>query len=158
MILAVVQLVLNAVNHQLNANAINLKRNKKVNKTILIIVVVLLAVVGGYFLLKGGYQAPKTEPVAGGEGREITVVSTDFAFNPSTMTVKADEKVKIIFQNKGSASHNLIINGLGVGTKTIGSGKTDTIEFTAPASGTYAFFCSVPGHRPAGMEGVLKVE
>jgi nitrite reductase (NO-forming) len=66
--------------------------------------------------------------------------------------------VKIIFKNEGKAPHNLVIQGLGIGTRTIGVGQTDTIEFTAPSSGTYTFYCSVPGHRAAGMEGRLEVK
>ena len=47
---------------------------------------------------------------------------------------------------------------LGISTKTIGSGQTETIEFVAPTSGTYTFICSVPGHATAGMVGDLIVE
>ncbi|MDO8601189.1 MAG: cupredoxin domain-containing protein [bacterium] len=128
------------------------------NKTILIIVVILILIVGGYFLFKGGYQAPKTESSVSGGAREIKIIGTDFAFNPSEITAKAGEKVKIIFQNNGNASHNLVVEGLGIGTKTIGFGKTDAIEFTSPTPGTYSFFCSIPGHKAAGMTGSLIIE
>ncbi|OJU75732.1 MAG: azurin [Bacteroidetes bacterium 47-18] len=42
-------------------------------------------------------------------------------------------------------------------TKTIGGGETTTIEFTAPAKGTYDFLCSFPGHA-AMMKGKFIVE
>lgn len=150
-------------------------------KTTGIIIIVLLAMVGGYFLLRGGYQssisapaqtsiiAPKeigqpTEtlppttqaPVA--KATEISVSGTEFSFSPASISVKAGEKVKIIFKNNGRAPHNLILEGLGIGTKTISGGQTDAVEFTAPSSGTYNFFCSIPGHQANGMAGVLKVE
>lgn len=54
--------------------------------------------------------------------------------------------------------HNWIIERQGVGTQTIAGGQSDTIEFTAPAAGTYTYFCSVPGHRERGMVGTLTVE
>jgi nitrite reductase (NO-forming) len=147
-------------------------------KTIGIIIVVLAVIVGGYFLLKGSYETPtptptptvtpeKTEeptqtppttqvPVSG--ITEISVVGTEFSFSPSSISVKAGEQVKISFKNNGRAPHNLTLEGLGIGTKTIGGGQTDIVEFTAPSAGMYTFFCSVSGHRAAGMEGSLRVE
>lgn len=140
------------------------------------IIIVLLVGVGGYFLLKGGYQAsaptapaPTTPTEKAAPAleeatltspavREFIVSGSEFSFSPASISVKASEKVKITFKNNGRALHNLTVEGLNIGTKTIGGGKTDIVEFTAPASGTHAFFCSVPGHRQAGMEGQLKVE
>lgn len=42
-------------------------------------------------------------------------------------------------------------------TKVLGGGESDTIEFTAPAPGTYEFICSFPGHSSM-MKGTLTVE
>lgn len=42
-------------------------------------------------------------------------------------------------------------------TKMLGGGESDTIEFEAPAKGTYEFLCSFPGHY-AIMKGVFIVE
>lgn len=42
-------------------------------------------------------------------------------------------------------------------TKLIGGGESDTIEFTAPAKGTYEYFCSFPGHSSM-MRGTFIVE
>lgn len=42
-------------------------------------------------------------------------------------------------------------------TKMLGGGESDTIEFTAPAKGTYDFLCSFPGHY-ALMKGKFIVE
>lgn len=138
------------------------------SKYIGIIIVVLLVVAGGYFLLKGGYQAPTSTPTptetppttqAPTTGvTEISVAGTEFSFSPASISVKTGEHVKITFSNNGRASHNLTLEGLGIGTKTIGGGQTDVVEFTAPSTGTYTFFCSIPGHRASGMEGSLKIE
>ncbi|MAP81501.1 MAG: azurin [Aequorivita sp.] len=42
-------------------------------------------------------------------------------------------------------------------TKMLGGGETDTIEFEAPAPGTYTFMCTFPGHY-ALMKGEFIVE
>jgi azurin len=42
-------------------------------------------------------------------------------------------------------------------TKLVGGGESDTIEFTAPAKGTYTYICSFPGHY-ALMKGSFIVE
>ncbi|MCG2420451.1 azurin [Aequorivita sp. F47161] len=44
-----------------------------------------------------------------------------------------------------------------VHTKMLGGGETDTIEFEAPAPGTYTFMCTFPGHY-ALMQGKFIVE
>lgn len=96
----------------------------------------------------------EAEPMA----REISVSGDQFFFSPSSVSLKAGEKVKLTFRNVGSIVHNWKIEGLNIGTKTIGGGQTDTIEFTVPATGNYTIFCSVPGHRQAGMVGILTSE
>lgn len=90
--------------------------------------------------------------------KEITVSGSEFSFSPSTITVKAGEKVKLTFMNTGKAPHDLMIKEIGKGTKTISGGQSDTIEFTAPNSGTLSFFCSVGNHAEKGMMGMMKVE
>src|SRR5690554_1886160 len=44
-----------------------------------------------------------------------------------------------------------------VHTKMLGGGESDTIEFEAPAPGTYTFMCTFPGHY-ALMNGKFIVE
>lgn len=137
------------------------------NKTILIIVIVFVAIAGGYFLLRSGYQAPEPEVTApegeislspSSEVKEVTIIGTEFFFSPSQITLKAGEKIKITFENQGGAPHNLVIDGFDVQTKIISKGQKDIIEFIASRTGKFDFFCSVPGHREAGMKGMFKVE
>lgn len=132
------------------------------NKTILIIVIVLIAILGGYFFLRSGYQAPGSEgeisPSPSSEVKEVTIIGTEFSFLPAEIVVNLGQKVKIIFENKGNAPHNLVIKELGVKTKIIGSGQTDVVEFTASTPGKFDIICSVSGHKELGMKAELTVE
>ncbi len=90
--------------------------------------------------------------------KEVIVSGSEFSFNPQAITVKLGEKVRLTFNNVGSAPHDWTIEGLGIKTKTIGRGARDVIDFTALEGGTFNIYCSVPGHREAGMVGRLVVE
>ncbi len=43
------------------------------------------------------------------------------------------------------------------GSKLVGPGQSDLLEFTAPAAGDYPYLCSFPGHSML-MFGVLHVK
>ena len=81
------------------------------------------------------------------------------AYTTKNITAKAG-KTTIEFANGQPLPHDVSIEDSS--GKTIG--KTDVItESTATATvnlkpGTYTFYCSVPGHRQAGMEGTLTVK
>lgn len=99
--------------------------------------------------------APVTTPT--GEVREIAISGTEFSLSPATITVNAGETVRITFTNTGTTIHNFGISALGVRTRTIGPGASDTIEFVASQSGTFDFDCSVGNHAALGMVGQLTV-
>lgn len=101
---------------------------------------------------------PAEDEPAATAPREIFVSGSEFKFNPSSISLTAGESVKVVFKNDGKYPHDFAIEGLGVKTSVIGAGEQAVLEFTAPATGTYATYCSVAGHREAGMEGVLSVQ
>jgi plastocyanin len=58
-----------------------------------------------------------------------------------------------------SLQHNLTVaspSGAVVGATATFQGGTKILALNLKA-GTYKFYCSVPGHRAAGMEGTLTV-
>jgi plastocyanin len=81
-------------------------------------------------------------------------------YNTSSLTAKAG-KVTIDFKNMSPLGHNVTVESAAGGgtlgaTETFqGASKTLTLNLKP---GTYKFFCSVPGHRQAGMEGTLVVK
>lgn len=141
------------------------------------IVVVLLLVAGGWYLMRPKTSTdsptltvPTQSPATGSavpqasegamtnEVKEIKVSGTDYAFSPTSLSVKKGEKVKIVFQNDGKFPHNLVIDELKVTTKTINAGQTDTVEFIADKAGSYSMYCSVDAHRQKGMEGTVSIQ
>ena len=81
-------------------------------------------------------------------------------FTKSTLTAKAGT-VTISFTNKSPLAHNLTVqqgtNGPVLGATPTFMGGTKTLKLTLKA-GTYTYYCSVPGHRAAGMQGTLTVQ
>jgi uncharacterized cupredoxin-like copper-binding protein len=92
------------------------------------------------------------------ETRTIEIKATEFAFEPSSITVAAGEKVNLKLVNTGNLSHNIHFKGASITTETVQGGDSDTITFTANADGTIEFFCNVPGHQQAGMIGEMVVK
>jgi plastocyanin len=79
-------------------------------------------------------------------------------FTTDTLSAKAG-KVTIAFTNASPVPHNLAVargsTQLGV-TPTFSGGGTKKLVLNLPA-GSYTFYCTVPGHRQAGMQGTLTV-
>lgn len=61
--------------------------------------------------------------------------------------------------NKAAVPHNIALEGSGVNAigPIVQNGGVSKISVTVKA-GTYTFYCSVPGHRQAGMQGTLTVK
>ena len=78
-------------------------------------------------------------------------------FNTNALSAKAGT-VQITMTNPSPLQHNITLQTpQGVkGGATVGTGKTSTVV-AALKAGTYTFYCSVPGHRQAGMQGTLTV-
>jgi uncharacterized cupredoxin-like copper-binding protein len=62
-------------------------------------------------------------------------------------------------KNDSTVDHDIALEGSGVNEKgdTVKDGGTSTIEVDLQP-GEYTFYCSVDGHRQAGMEGTLTVK
>ncbi|MFQ5825953.1 MAG: cupredoxin domain-containing protein [Dehalococcoidia bacterium] len=107
----------------------------------------------------GGYGAPTaptpTTPPAVTGGAEIVVSASYPKFAPSALTVAKGKAIRLKITSKDMA-HTFTIDELGINV-TVGGGQTATSEIKVDKAGTFTFYCSVPGHRDAGMEGALTV-
>jgi plastocyanin len=99
----------------------------------------------------------------GGGGASTVSISTpsgsSLAYDQKSVSGKAGN-VTIDFDNMQALQHDVTVadsSGKVLGaTNLVSSGTaTTTVNLTA---GTYTFYCSVPGHREAGMQGTLTVK
>jgi plastocyanin len=98
----------------------------------------------------------------GGAGGQIDISAAadgSLAYDQSEVEVAAGNDT-LNFDNPSTTPHDVAVEDEGgneIGKTDVISESTasTTLELTA---GSYTFFCTVPGHRDAGMEGTLTVE
>jgi plastocyanin len=136
----------------------------------------LLALVLGLVLTAcGGSGTSTTQATAAGAGTTSSATASSataagplalaaapsgqLAFTRSSLSAKAGT-VTIRFTNTAPEGHNLTIqqgtNGPVIAATPTFQGGTRTLSVHL-RPGTYTFFCSVAGHRMAGMQGTLTV-
>jgi plastocyanin len=115
-----------------------------------------------------GAAKPEGEAKGEPEGEAATGPggTLQLAADPSAIAYDKTEldskpgKVTIDFTNPAALEHDVAIESEAgkeiAGSELIGEGKTSVSTELAP--GTYTFYCTVPGHREAGMEGTLTVK
>jgi len=109
----------------------------------------------------GGEGGSKAEgkTAGGGSTLDISSPSSGLAFTSDTASAKAG-KVTLSYTNPQPLAHDVAIED--AGGKTIGEtelvteGSDSTVVDLKP--GEYTYYCTVPGHREAGMEGTLTVK
>ena len=133
-------------------------------------------------LLWAGVAVPALAAVAcaGGVEPVSTVVAVgmrDIAFDPTSITARRGEALRVMLRNSGTQPHDFTISdiaaedvrsegGEGHGDHAgeyrmhllLSAGRSGEVEFRPTAAGEYEFFCTVPGHRDAGMRGTIRVE
>ncbi|HOE69467.1 MAG TPA: cupredoxin domain-containing protein [Brevefilum sp.] len=87
-----------------------------------------------------------------GVGGEI-----DGQINPD-LTANVGDTVAITLINDDGRFHDFVIDEFNAATSVFSEiGQEETIQFTVDQAGTFFYYCSVTGHRQAGMEGQLIV-
>ena len=139
----------------------------------------LLAVIGAFVLAAcGGEAEPTPVPMA-----ELELVATDIAFDKTRLEVMVGQPVKVTLQNEGVLEHDFSIMEIPHSGEVMAeemhdeegghdmssmemdpevhvaaeTGGSHSVEFTPSEAGEYEFFCTVQGHKEAGMVGTLVV-
>jgi plastocyanin len=87
----------------------------------------------------------------------LAAVPGKLAFDTKSLKAKAGT-VTLSMSNPSSFPHGISVQGNGVDKdgKVVQHGGTSTVTAKLKP-GTYTFYCPVPGHRQAGMQGTLTV-
>jgi len=104
-----------------------------------------------------GQPSAGTPSMPAGTVKTFTVLGSNYAFAPNTITVNKGDTVQIIFKNSGGI-HDFKIDEFNVATARIQTGQTATVQFVADKSGIFQYYCSVGSHRAMGMWGTLTVK
>jgi plastocyanin len=107
-----------------------------------------------------GTPAPASSPAPGKAGSSLALAADPagaLAYNTKQLSAKAGA-VTITMTNMSPLEHNVTV---AEGSKVLGATPTfkgGSMKLTLQLKpGKYVFYCSVPGHRQAGMEGTLNV-
>lgn len=120
----------------------------------------LVAVIGFGFGMRAIDESEAKSVGGAGEGAgaggavETTDVSlTEFAIDE--VSVAAGGMLRV--NNAGAVAHNLLIDGTDLKTADLAAGASSELALSDLAPGTYTVYCSIAGHRDAGMEAQLTV-
>jgi len=109
----------------------------------------------------GATDQPSTTPGPGtGATAPITVVTIEareFGFSPAAVTIPASGATRIVVKDAGRIVHNFTIDALDVQI-VVPPGGSGEVTLVDPQPGTYPFYCSISGHKEAGMVGTITVE
>jgi uncharacterized cupredoxin-like copper-binding protein len=122
-----------------------LSKSRKGSALVVLVALVALAAAVSAF---GGSSATTTDAVAAGKPSE-------FKFTVAKRTVL---KGTVFFKvtNRGTIKHDFKIAGKK--TPALAPGKSATLKVIFTKAGRYTYLCTLPGHAPGGMKGVLTVK
>jgi nitrite reductase (NO-forming) len=98
------------------------------------------------YTLETGLQDGKMVYIGKGGG-------IDGRLNPD-LKANPGDKVKVTLISGEGAEHNFVLDEFDANSQHVtGKGNSIEVEFIVSQEGTFAYYCSLPGHRQAGMEG-----
>lgn len=138
-------------------------------------------------VLTASCAAAQPAPTPSGGARVIEITMKEFGFTPTTLQLRAGEKVTLRFRNLGKAEHEFMAGrqptpGKGYADDWIAKAATNVPDHTHPGEahtgegvrvsadwyaslnllvppepGEYEFGCFVQGHYESGMKGKIVV-
>ena len=108
----------------------------------------------------GGSASAATETTAapattggGGGGTEIQLTASGTAWDKTSLDMTSGAEVRVEVTNQDSIEHNFTFAEANA-DQDVEGGEDATVTFTAPAAGSYEFFCK---YHPSAMRGTVTV-
>jgi plastocyanin len=98
-------------------------------------------------------SAASTTTAGGGGENELQLTAEGTAWNTTSFDLKASSSYTLEVTNKDSIEHNFTF-AEGNANQDVEGGEDATVTLTAPAAGTYPFFCK---YHPSAMKGTVTV-
>lgn len=108
--------------------------------------------------------------------RTIVLALEDIEFSQDELTFATGEVIELELENAGGLEHDFTINRIGTPSAVeagsggeqrhggsfavhvaLDRGEEATVRLRLDEPGEYHFYCNVPGHRSAGMQGTITV-
>ncbi len=70
---------------------------------------------------------------------------------------KVGDTIELSLSSGEGAEHDIVFEGMNVASKKFGHATPTKLTFKVTQPGKFTYFCSLPGHRQIGMEGILEV-
>ncbi len=100
---------------------------------------------------------PTPEPTPTPEAAALVIEASEFKYEPTDLAISSAGSSTISLVNKGFVEHDFTIDELEFQIAVV-VGETSEGTLTDVAPGSYEFYCTIPGHKAAGMVGTLTVE
>ena len=118
----------------------------------------------------GGAASNPTAP------KTVTLAMSEFQFQPTEITANVGQPITLVLKNNGTTLHDFVSEDAMVevmeehgamhdmaGMETamhaaVEAGQESTLKFEPTQAWTYTFYCTVAGHKEAGMVGKLIVK
>jgi uncharacterized cupredoxin-like copper-binding protein len=133
---------------------------------------IAVALVVGYGWVSGWFQISRPA------FDELKVTTSQLEYTPEVLVVEVDRPIRLTFVNDSALTHDFSVMDIQVVQSdaaeddhthemdgampdlhmAASAGQTATLEFTPTRPGTYEFYCTVEGHKDAGMVGTLIVK
>jgi plastocyanin len=101
----------------------------------------------------GGGASATTAASGGGGGEELKLTAKDIKWDTTALQLTSGTSYRVEVTNDDSVQHNFTFAEASA-DQDVAGGENATVTFTAPAAGSYEFFCKF---HQQGMRGTVTV-